>query len=126
VRILIVEDDDGTRELLAHVLTLAGWACEPVSSAEEGEQRLEAGVFDVILLDVGLPGMTGVEACRKWKADPRLNKIPVVMVTAEGRFKSKVEGLDAGADDYVVKPVRPKELLARLDALLRRYKKELN
>jgi DNA-binding response OmpR family regulator len=118
-RVLLVEDDDSTRDLLGDVLRRGGLDMVAASSAEEG-LRLAPGA-DIILLDVGLPGMSGLEACERLKKDPVTSRIPIIMVTAFGHHGAKVRGLDTGADDYVVKPVQPSVLLARVEALLRRY-----
>jgi DNA-binding response OmpR family regulator len=121
-RILLIEDDDATRDIITHALTQAGHAVSGVESAEEGFKVLEGGEQDAVLMDIGLPGMSGLDACRRLKGSPSTAKLPVILVTVQSRYKKKVEGLDAGADDYVVKPVQPAVLLARLSALLRRYK----
>ena len=122
-RVLLIEDDEATREIISLTLGKAGHVVHGVESAEEGFEALSKGPYDVVLMDIGLPGMSGVEACRRMKAAPATAKTPVILVTVQGRAKAKVEGLDAGADDYVVKPVQPAVLTARLTALLRRYGK---
>jgi two-component system cell cycle response regulator len=121
--ILLIEDDDATRNIITLALKSAGHKVLGVESAEEGFKALDGGSFDAVLMDIGLPGMSGVEACRRMKAAPATAKVPVVLVTVQSRAKAKVEGLDAGADDYVVKPVQPAVLLARVAALLRRFQK---
>jgi DNA-binding response OmpR family regulator len=121
-RILLVEDDKATRDVMSLALERGGYSVRGVPSAEEAFAASPAR-FDLVLMDIGLPGLSGVEACRRLKVGtPRT---PVILVTMLGRSKDKVEGLDAGADDYVVKPVQPAVLLARVDALLRRYKKSV-
>ena len=122
-KILLIEDDAATRDIITLALTREGHAVDGMESAEEGFKALAAGPYDAALMDIGLPGMSGVDACRKLKAAPATAKLPIILVTVQGRAKTKVEGLDAGADDYVVKPVQPAVLLARVASLLRRYKK---
>ena len=118
-RILYVEDDESTRTLVSDVLRRDGYRVLEAATAEEGLGLLARGGVDLVLLDVGLPGMSGLEACGRIKRSA--SRPPVIMVTAFGHHAAKVRGLDTGADDYVVKPVQPKVLLARVSALLRRY-----
>jgi two-component system OmpR family response regulator len=116
-RILVVEDDAGMRTLLVRVLRDAGY--EPVS-ARGGREMLEAlatGPFDLILLDVMLPGKSGLDLCRDLR---RTSNVPIIMVSAHGDEIDRVLGLEMGADDYVAKPFGAKELLARVRAVLRR------
>jgi DNA-binding response OmpR family regulator len=120
-RILCIEDDEGTRSLLCAILRKAGHEAEDAGTAEEGLAAVGRGGIDLVLLDLVLPGMSGLEVCRRWKNDPATSRLPVLMLTAVGHHTAKVKGLDIGADDYVVKPVRPAELVARVEALLRRY-----
>jgi two-component system phosphate regulon response regulator PhoB len=120
-KILCIEDDESTRTLLAGVLRKAGHEVEDVGTAEEGLAVVGRGGIELLLLDLKLPGMSGLEACQRLKKDPATVRLPILMLTALGHHSSKVRGLDMGADDYVVKPVRPGELVARVEALLRRY-----
>jgi two-component system response regulator MprA len=118
VRILVVDDDRAVREALRRTLTLAGYE---VDLAEDGEQALERAVQsvpDAVVLDVGLPGIDGLEVCARLR---RLgNRVPILMLTARDAVSDRIDGLDAGADDYMVKPFDVGELKARLRALLRR------
>ncbi|MGA2321958.1 MAG: response regulator transcription factor [Solirubrobacteraceae bacterium] len=118
MKILVVDDDRAVREALRRVLTLAGYEVE---SAEEGEQALEMiaqSMPDAVVLDVGLPGIDGLEVCRRVR---RLgNRVPILIVTARDAVSDRINGLDVGADDYLVKPFDVGELKARLRALLRR------
>jgi two-component system, OmpR family, response regulator MprA len=116
-RVLVVEDDADIAGVLRRSLGMDGYE---VRLAEDGEEALhEAGVFepDAVVLDLGLPRMDGVEVCRRLRAD---GDVPILMLTARDALESRVEGLDSGADDYLVKPFEREELLARLRALLRR------
>lgn len=120
-KILVVEDHRDTRELLKYNLTAAGF---DVAAAEDGQLGLNlAHAFkpDIILLDLMMPGTDGLEVCRQLKGDPATSRIPVVMLTAKGEEVDKIVGLELGADDYVVKPFSPRELILRIKAILRRY-----
>ena len=119
-RILIVDDAVDTIWLLTHMLRNQGYEILPASSGGEALQVAAAERPDAILLDVMMPGMDGIEVCRRLKADERLAAIPVILTTARDLDEDIVEGLDAGADDYVTKPFSIRELLARAHAFLRR------
>ena len=123
-QILIVEDEPAIAELIAVNLRHNGfqpvWAEDGVSAQRE----LDAVLPDVILLDWMLPGQSGVTLARKWRADPRTKGVPILMLTARGDENDKVQGLDAGADDYITKPFSTQELLARIRAVLRRRASE--
>jgi two-component system response regulator MprA len=118
VRILVVDDDRAVREALRRALTLGGYE---VQMAEDGEQALELivqAVPEAVVLDVGLPGIDGLEVCRRVR---RLgNRVPILILTARDAVADRIDGLDVGADDYMVKPFDVGELKARLRALLRR------
>jgi two-component system response regulator MprA len=118
VRILVVDDDRAVREALRRVLTLAGYEAQ---TAEGGEQALELvvqSVPDAVVLDVGMPEMDGLEVCRRLR---RLgNRVPILMLTARDAVSDRIDGLDVGADDYMLKPFDVDELKARIRALLRR------
>jgi len=119
-KVLVVEDHRDTRELLKYNLTAAGF---DVAAADNGRSGLSlAAAFkpNIILLDLMMPGIDGLEVCRQLKADPDLARIPVVMLTAKGEEIDKIVGLELGADDYVVKPFSPRELVLRVKAILRR------
>ena len=118
MRILVVEDEPRLRELLARNLTREGYQVEAVEDGFVGFERAKVSQFDLILLDVMLPTMSGLEICMRLK---RLkNSTPILMLTARDSVDDRVAGLDAGADDYLVKPFAFVELAARLRALLRR------
>lgn len=119
-RILVVEDHTDTRELLRYNLTASGFE---VAAAEDGRTGLElARSFrpDLVMLDIMLPGIDGLEVCRRLKQDPELGRIPVIMLTARSDEIDRIVGLELGADDYVVKPFSPRELALRIKAVLRR------
>ena len=121
--ILIIEDDEDIQELVRYNLAREGYRLKSVVSGEEGLRAAKAEVPDVILLDLMLPGIDGLELCRMLKADPKVRHIPIVMLTAKGEEADVVAGLELGADDYVTKPFSVKVLVARLRTLLRRKAK---
>ncbi len=118
--VLVVEDDPEIRELLAFALGKEGWTMVAAADGEEGLARLAVANPDVVVLDIMLPGMDGLDFLRKVKADPALRRLPVIMTTAKGEDSDVVAGLELGAEDYVVKPYSPKVLVARIRAALRR------
>lgn len=118
-RILIVDDDLLVRETMRDYIEHIGYAVRDVGSAGEALVAIGQEAPDLILLDVRMPGITGIELCRQLKADPVTHLIPVVLLTAERELDSRVAGLAAGADDYFTKPVHPRELGARLRSLIR-------
>jgi phosphate regulon transcriptional regulator PhoB len=118
--ILVVEDERDLQRVLTYNFKQAGF---DVVSATDGETALRAvreERFDLVLLDLMLPDMPGTEVCRRLKQSPQTSAIPVVMVTAKGEEVDRIVGFELGADDYVVKPFSPAELVARVDAVLRR------
>jgi DNA-binding response OmpR family regulator len=118
MRLLVVEDEPALRGQLQSALRDAGYAIDTASDGEEALHLGKANPYDLVVLDLGLPKRDGVEVLRAWRAAER--RFPVLILTARGRWQDKVEGLDAGADDYLVKPFQMEELLARTKALLRR------
>lgn len=123
MRVLIVEDERKMAALLKRGLEEEGAAVEIASDGEEGLLRAEGGNFDVILLDLTLPRIDGVEVCRRLR-EGRVHT-PIIMLTARDALDMKIRGLDSGADDYVTKPFAFEELLARIRALLRRDRHEV-
>ena len=119
-RILIVEDNPAIQELIAVNLLRAGYEVARVRDAEEATQRLRAALPDLIVLDWTLPGMSGIELARLIRSNPRSGAVSLIMLTARAQDNDKIAGLDAGADDYITKPFSPRELLARIAAVLRR------
>ena len=124
-KVLVVEDENDIRELLEYNLLKAGYEVTAVMSGEEALQRLGAGRFDLILLDVMLPGMDGFEICRRLKRDTRTSRIPIAILTAKSEDTDIVVGLELGADDYIVKPFSPSVLIARMRAMLRRKQEQI-
>ena len=119
-RILVVEDEESLTLLLRYNLEVAGYAVESVRRGDEAELRLAEQMPDLVLLDWMLPGLSGVELCRRIRARKETERLPVIMLTARGEEADRVRGLATGADDYVVKPFSVPELVARVGALLRR------
>jgi two-component system, OmpR family, phosphate regulon response regulator PhoB len=118
--ILLVEDEPAIQELIAVNLTRAGHHVVRVSDAETAQRVVREALPDLILLDWMLPGISGVELARRLRADERTRGIPLIMLTARGEEQDKVTGLETGADDYITKPFSPRELVARIKAVLRR------
>jgi two-component system response regulator MprA len=118
MRILVVEDDPEVRDFLARVIADARWVAHVENDADAALRATRAETFDIIVLDVGLPGMDGLELCRRLRA--RGDATPILLLTARHGVSDRVKGLDAGADDYLPKPFAVNELLARLRALARR------
>ena len=118
--ILLVEDEPAIQELIAANLTRAGHYVLRAGDAETGQRIVRDALPDLILLDWMLPGMSGVEFAKRLRSEERTRSIPLIMLTARGEEQDKVAGLEAGADDYVTKPFSPRELVARIKAVLRR------
>jgi len=123
--VLIVEDEDPILELIAVNLQHAGQVPWRARSVEEAEKAINIALPDVVLLDWMLPGESGMAFARRLRADRRTKSIPIIMLTARVEERDKIAGLEAGADDYVTKPFSPKELVARIKAVLRRRAPEL-
>src|ERR687898_222914 len=119
-RILVVEDERAIREMVCFNLTRAGYQVSPAADAREARAAMADFRPDLVLMDWMLPDISGLELTRQLKRDPETKEIPVIMLTARGEEDDRVAGLDGGADDYVVKPFAPRELLARIRAALRR------
>jgi two-component system OmpR family response regulator len=118
VRLLVVEDDRTLNKQIVTALEQAGYAVDAAMDGEEGQFLGETEPYDAIILDLGLPKVDGVSVLTAWRREGR--KTPVIILTARDRWSDKVQGFDAGADDYVTKPFHMEELLARVRALLRR------
>jgi two-component system, OmpR family, response regulator len=120
-RVLLIDDDVRLFELLASYLGQNGVTLVHAADARKGLTQLDSDVFDAVLLDVMMPGMDGLEACKRIRAK---SNVPIIMLTAKGDETDRVVGLELGADDYISKPFGPRELLARLRAVLRRAQPE--
>jgi two-component system, OmpR family, response regulator len=118
MRILVVEDDPRTAETLTRALTAAGYLVDHTDTGEDAWFRGDTEPYAGVVLDLGLRGMDGLAVLKRWRAAGR--DLPVLILTARGDWAERVEGIDAGADDYLPKPFRVEELLARLRAILRR------
>lgn len=123
VRILVVEDEDLLRDAIVSVLAAAGFTAHHAGTGEEGLFLAEQGAYDLLILDIMLPGISGLDILGKLRAGENL--VPILLLTAKARVEDRVQGLDAGADDYMVKPFAVSELLARVRALLRRRRGEI-
>ncbi len=118
--ILVVEDEPAIQELISAALQHAGHRVMRAYSAEEAVPLVNATLPDVVLLDWMLPGLSGIQFARRLRGEDRTRDLPIIMLTARGEEHDKVAGLDAGADDYLTKPFSPRELVARIKAVLRR------
>ena len=120
-KILIVEDEPAIQELLAFNVTQAGFQPLRAEDADSAWQQIRSNVPDLILLDWMLPDTSGVILAKQFRADARSKDIPIIMLTARGDERDKILGLESGADDYITKPFSPRELMARIRAVLRRH-----
>ncbi len=118
--ILVVEDEADIRELVRYHLEQDGFATVEAETGERGFELVQASPPALVILDLMLPGTDGLEVCRRIRSDDRLRSVPVIMLTAKGTELDRVLGLELGADDYVTKPFSPRELVARVRAVLRR------
>jgi DNA-binding response OmpR family regulator len=123
-RILVVEDDRDIADLIVHYLTNAGHEAEVLTSGAEAMPAARRQVPDVLILDRMLPGLDGLEVCRAMRSDSATAAVPIIMLTARAEESDRIVGLELGADDYVTKPFSPKELVARVNAQLRRAKRQ--
>lgn len=120
VSILIIDDEDDIRDILKYNLEKEGFKIDVASNGEEGLQKIKSINPDLVILDVMMPGMDGIEVCEAIRADIKFNQLLVCLLTARNEDYSQIAGLNAGADDYVAKPIKPKVLVSRINALLRR------
>lgn len=119
-KILVVDDEADLVELVSYNLRKEGFIVSAASDGEEALNTIRAGAFDLMVLDRMLPGLQGTELCRILRNDPKTTGLPIIMLTAKVEEADKVHGLEIGADDYMTKPFSPRELVARVKALLRR------
>ena len=124
-RVLIVEDEEALGLLLRYNLEAEGYEVEVVTRGDEADTRLKESVPDLLVLDWMLPGLSGIELCRRLRARPETERLAIIMLTARGEESERIRGLSTGADDYVVKPFSTPELMARVRAMLRRARPEL-
>jgi two-component system phosphate regulon response regulator PhoB len=123
-KVLVIDDEEDILELVKYNLAKEGYRVTGVLSGEEALAKAKQEMPDVVLLDLMLPGVDGLEVCRRLKSNPLTAQIPIVMVTAKGEDADIVTGLELGADDYIIKPFSPRVLLARIRAVLRRKRLE--
>jgi phosphate regulon transcriptional regulator PhoB len=119
-KILVVDDEPDLVELVSYNLKKEGFTIFSAVSGEDALDKIRGNQYDLIVLDLMLPGIQGTELCRILRNDPRTEALPIIMLTAKGDVADRVRGLETGADDYLSKPFSPKELVARVNALLRR------
>ena len=119
-KVLVVEDESAIAELVAINLRHAGFEVTIAASADQAQASVDRVLPDLVLLDWMLPGQSGLALAKQWRSQARTRELPIIMLTARGEEGDRVAGLDAGADDYLAKPFSPKELLARIRAVLRR------
>jgi two-component system phosphate regulon response regulator PhoB len=122
--VLVVDDEEDLLELVRFNLVRDGYAVAVASTGEDALRMIRRESPDLVVLDLMLPGIDGLEICRRLKADPRTREIPIVMLTAKGEERDVIAGLDRGADDYITKPFSPRVLSARVKALLRRREQD--
>jgi two-component system, OmpR family, phosphate regulon response regulator PhoB len=125
LRLMIVEDEACLAELLRYNFEAAGYAVETVAHGDTAEQRLKETLPDMLILDWMLPGLSGIELCRRLRQKPQTQKLPIILLTARREESDRLRGFETGADDYVVKPFSVNELLARVSRLLRRSNPQL-
>ena len=119
-KVLIVDDEKDIVELIAYNLKKEGFAADSAPDGETALAKIKKGNYGLVILDLMLPGLQGIELCRILRNDPATSSLPVIMLTAKGEEVDKVVGLEMGADDYITKPFSPRELVARVNAVLRR------
>ncbi len=125
-RVLIIEDEPNIIELVSYNLEKEGWLVSKAQTGEEGLEKIKEEHPDIILLDLMLPGIDGMEICRRTRQDKLTRDIPIIILTAKAEEADRVLGLESGADDYVTKPFSPRELVARIRAVLRRADKNFS
>lgn len=124
--ILIIDDEDDIRDILKYNLTKEGFMVFTASNGEEGISQAEKHSPDIILLDVMMPEMDGIEVCERLRSNPNTKNVRICFLTARNEDYSQIAGFDAGADDYVAKPIKPRVLISRIKAILRRSESSSN
>ncbi len=122
--VLVVDDEADLAELVSYNLSREGFAVESASDGREALTKIRDKKYDLLILDLMLPGIQGMELCRLLRKDPATAGLPIIMLTAKGEEVDKVLGLEMGADDYITKPFSPRELIARVKAVLRRSREK--
>ncbi|OGW38807.1 MAG: DNA-binding response regulator [Nitrospirae bacterium GWD2_57_9] len=120
ISILVIDDEPDLVELVSYNLRKEGFKVSTAANGEDGLEKIRKGTFDLLILDLMLPGVQGVEVCRMVRSNPKTESLPIIMLTAKTDMSDKIKGLETGADDYMTKPFSPSELVARVRALLRR------
>jgi DNA-binding response OmpR family regulator len=123
MHILVAEDDRDIANLVAHYLDKSGWTAHIAGAGDEALAYARAHTVDLVILDVMMPGLSGLEVCRALRADKATAAVPIIMLTARAEETDRIIGLELGADDYVPKPFSPNELVARVRALMRRSRR---
>lgn len=121
-RIIVIDDEADIRELATYNLKKEGFSVDTAPDGESALAKIRKHLYDLIILDLMLPGIQGLELCKILRNDPKTSNIPIIMLTAKGEEVDKILGLEMGADDYITKPFSPRELIARVKAVLRRTK----
>ncbi|MCI5078150.1 phosphate regulon transcriptional regulator PhoB [Oricola sp.] len=124
-KVMVVEDEEALSVLLKYNLESEGYRVDTELRGDEAEIALRESVPDLLILDWMLPGLSGIELCRRLRARPETQRLPIIMLTARGEESERIRGLSTGADDYVVKPFSTPELMARVKAMLRRARPEI-
>ncbi len=124
-KLVVIEDDQDITRLVTHYLTKEGYAVKSSQDGIRGLQLIKQEKPDLVILDLMLPEMDGLEVCKRLRADPKTSALPIIVLTAKGEESDKIVGLELGADDYVTKPFSPKELVARVKALFRRSERQV-
>ena len=122
--LLVIEDDKNLSKLLEYNLERAGFTCHPAYSGEDGLEQLSRKSFDLVLLDIMLPGMDGFEICRRIRQNQLYKDLPIIMLTAKGEEIDRILGFELGIDDYVIKPFSPRELTLRIRAIMKRDRRQ--
>jgi phosphate regulon transcriptional regulator PhoB len=120
MRILVIDDEADLVDLILYNLKKEGFSVDSASDGEAALKKIRKGTYDLLILDLMLPGIQGTELCRILRNDPKTSGVPIIMLTAKAEEVDKIVGLELGADDYVTKPFSPRELIARVKAVLRR------
>jgi phosphate regulon transcriptional regulator PhoB len=124
IHILVVDDEADLVELISYNLRKEGFIVDSASDGDAALSKIRKGNYDLLVLDLMLPGIQGIELCRIIRNDPKYSRLPIIMLTAKGEEVDKILGLEMGADDYITKPFSPREVVARVKAVLRRSKEK--